>query len=323
MVDFVKIQEVPWKNMGKHYEDSQLPRSSSEIVEQADLDWTVACTKMYTELHPSVPNYYTVYREDNNDILGVVNRYNPIMVQNRNTFNMIDPMLGNKVDIETAGAFNRNVQVFGCFKVRDQFKILDDDVQPYFLVCNDHLKVDGKVTVLFTPVRIICQNTLTAALGQTSMKFRVYVSDDDYKNQEIARSIFDHMEDAHARLTSRMNKFATLKIDSTQVEKILDKFYPYERDSAGYILMNKKNDSIETTRQLITDTCMEAEDLQNYKGTFYQLFNGFADFSQHYYRNLDHSYDVNYRMRLLPTLGTGTEADKLLKLNQIAKDLAA
>ena len=276
---------------------------------------------MFTEIHQSVPYYHVIYRTDTNDILGVANYCNPQLVQNARTFNMIEPLAGNKIDIETAGSFNGGKDVFGCFKVRDSFKILDDDIQPYFLVYNDHLKVDGKVTVLFTPIRVVCQNTLTAALGQTTMKFRVWVSDDDYTNQEIARSIFDNMAVAHDRLTGRMEYFASKQIDKITVEKVLDEFYPFERDETGSVLMNRKNDNVQAIRDMITEDCMEADDLQNYKGTFFQLFNGFADFSQHYYKNLDNSYDINYRMRLIPTLGTGTEADKLIKLNKMAKEL--
>lgn len=321
MVDFVKIREVPWKNMGKHFDS--LPVTSEDIVNQSDLNWEVGAAKMFTELHQSVPYYHAIYRTDTNDILGVANYGNPQLVQNARTFNMIEPLAGNKIDIETAGSFNGGKDVFGCFKVRDSFKILDDDIQPYFLVYNDHLKVDRKVTVLFTPIRVVCQNTLTAALGQTTMKFRVWVSDDDYTNQEIARSIFDNMAVAHDRLTGRMEYFASKQIDKITVEKVLDEFYPFERDETGSVLMNRKNDNVQAIRDMITEDCMEADDLQNYKGTFFQLFNGFADFSQHYYKNLDNSYDINYRMRLIPTLGTGTEADKLIKLNKMAKELLA
>ena len=48
-----------------------------------------------------------------------------------------------------------------------------------------------------------------------------------------------------------------------------------------------------------------------------------ADFVQHYYAKLDNSYDINYRMKLIPSLGTGTEADKLIKLNSMVSEFLA
>lgn len=322
MVDFMAIKEVPWKNMGKPYTNLEtVPNTSKGLIQVADLDWHVDSAVMFTELHNSVMNYHAIYQVEDNTVIGAVNKF-PSLVQNERMFNMVEDLIRSRISPETAGAFEKHRMVFGCFKVQDKYEILGDNIDQYFIIVNDHLKCDGKVQVVFAPVRIVCQNTLTAALGMNTLKFRVNVSDDAYINREIGRSIFDHLEVANHRLEVRMEKFARSKISEDDINKIFDKFYPFETDSTGDLLLNRHNENVQTYRDTIRD-CMEADDLSDYRGTVFQLFNGMADFVQHYYAKLDNSYDINYRMKLIPSLGTGTEADKLIKLNSMVSEFLA
>ena len=314
----IYVNETPWHGLGVHYDAP--PKSSQEIIEGAKLDWEVDSAEMYTDYHTKVGSYHAIYRKDTNDVLGVVNTARPKLVQNTDTFNAFDSLIDKSIDLETAASLGNGENVFGCFKVREQYKIIDDAVDHYFVVLNEHLKVDGKVTVLNTPVRVVCQNTLSAALTRNFYKLRVPVTSDTGANMEIASRIISSVGEAIQCLQKRAEKMVSAKIDRSYVETVLDELFPYVSalDSDTY---SRANETTSMIRETFLTQCMGADNLANYRGTAYQVFNALTDFETHYFKQVDKAYDLNHRMKLLP--GIGTESGVTAKYLNLQKKLIA
>lgn len=130
---------------------------------------------MYAEDIGSIPGWYTVQRDDTKQVLGVISSGYPNPVANVDMFNMVDNLLGAELEFQCAGEIDHGRKVFGAFKFLNESKILDDDAETYIIIMNDHLKADSKVTVVFTPVRVVCQNMLMHALykGSTQLEFQL------------------------------------------------------------------------------------------------------------------------------------------------------
>lgn len=300
--DYIYVGESPWGRLGTLYEDSK-PRTSQEIIKVADLDWRVGSTPMYTQYHQSVDRWHCIYKEDEvKSVIGAVNVAYPKLIQNDETFKLIESMLGNKLEVETCGHVNGNEKVFGCFKVMEGAKIFDDDIDQYLVVLNEHLKVDGKITVLYTPIRIVCQNTLAYALNNNVFKVRIAVSADSGINSQICYSINDQINLAYNQLSARSNKYQKVKIGRDEVEHFLDDMFPIMEDPTGSHA--KANEQQEISRETFLQECMNRPDLNNYRGTGYQLFQASMDFFQHYKTSSDKVYDLSYRMSLLPGQGS-------------------
>lgn len=286
------VREVPWHGLGHQYMEP--PTTPEEIITGAELGWSVNHIRMKTDLHESVGGYHAIYREDNNTVLGVVNKSRISHVQNSDMFNSFVDIIGKEVDVETAASLGIGETVFGCFKIKEQFKVLDDTVDHYLVVVNDHLKCDGKVTVLNTPVRVVCNNTLSEALSNHSAKIRIPLSSDSSINAQMARKIIASSQSAIEDLSTSAEKMVETKVDKAYVEKVLDELFPYIQSSDG-TSHERANEAIAMKRNMFV-SCMGADDLANYRGTEYQVFNAITDFSQHYYSNPDKSADLNYRM---------------------------
>ena len=119
-----------------------------------------------------------VYRKDTLLPLGIVgNKYTP--VQNIESLNFIYGILKQNPDIkerkdiviETAGVLGNGERIFVTAKLPMGFKIGEetDGTEMYIVFTNSH---DGtsSLTAMVTPIRVVCNNTLTAALGNYKSK---------------------------------------------------------------------------------------------------------------------------------------------------------
>lgn len=318
------VGETPWHGLGHKYETP--PATAAEIITAAELDWTVNVEKMKTDLHPEgIFGYHSIYREDTNHVLGVVNRAVPRLVQNTEAFNAFQDLLGTEVTVETAASLGHGEIVFGCFKINQGYTLLDDAVDHYFVVMNDHLKADGKVTIMNTPIRVVCQNTLSSALSANNQKVRIPVVSDSNVNAELARKIISCADHCSTQLNGFAAKLVKQKVSRDHIEMMLDELFPYVKITDDNVDSShiKANETVDIIRDTFLTECMGADNLGNYRGTQYQVYNALTDFSQHFYKSVDKAYDLNYRMKLLPGMGADTPASLVTKYLKIKDKLVA
>lgn len=314
------VGETPWHGLGTRYESA--PTSAEEIIKGAHLDWTVAADTMMTEHHDKVQNYHAIYREDNNQVLGVVNKQYPRLVQNTDAFTAFDNLIGSDVSVETAASLGLGEKIFGCFKINEKYKVVDDEIEHYLVVFNDHLKADGKITILNTPVRVVCQNTLSAALQNNLLKYRISCSHDEAINESLAKHVLEAAERSKKMLQDEAETLLSRKVSREDVEKILDELFPYIKVD-GESEHNRANERTAMIRETFLTKCMGADNLANYRGTHYQVFNALTDFTQHYFKNTEDGLDLESRMKLLPGSGAESASAKVSKFLTLSSKLVA
>ena len=314
------VGETPWHGLGTRY--ASAPTTAEEVIRGAHLDWTVAADPMFTAHHDKVQNYHAIYREDADFVLGVVNKQYPVLVQNVDAFSAFDNLIGSDVSVETAASLGFGERVFGCFKINEKYKVQDDEIEHYLVVFNDHLKADGKITVLNTPVRVVCQNTLSAALSDNLLKYRIKCSHDDAINSSLASHILEASKKSKKALIERSEELLSRKVTRETVEKILDELFPYIKVE-GESTHTRANERTAMMRETFLTKCMGADNLANYRGTHYQVFNALTDFTQHYFKNSDNGLDLESRMKLLPGSGSESASSKVSKFLSMSGKLIA
>lgn len=171
--------DVPWHGLG-----TRVPKwvTAEKMIRAAGIDW-------YVELRPargakqinSKREYsrYEVVRvprpstEEAEVLLGVVSRrYQPL--QNVEAFEFFDPIVGEKkAYFETAGALGEGERIWVMAKMPEAMQIVPgDECLKYLLLSNTHTG-EGSVTVKFTSVRVVCQNTLIMAMEDGQKAYRV------------------------------------------------------------------------------------------------------------------------------------------------------
>jgi phage/plasmid-like protein (TIGR03299 family) len=97
----------------------------------------------------------------------VSNDWNPI--QNHEAFNFFDEYCrAGDMDMHTAGSLRDGQIVWALAKVKESFELFKgDQVDSYLLFTNPH-RFGQCIDIRFTPIRVVCNNTLTLALESSS-----------------------------------------------------------------------------------------------------------------------------------------------------------
>jgi phage/plasmid-like protein (TIGR03299 family) len=171
---FFTRKEPAWHNLGVVVERAL---TSEEAIKAAGLDFEVRKYPCYINSQAhfltgnkiSVPNTFALVREDTLDVLNkpgktVTKTYE--VVQNVEAFNFFDSIIGSKQAIfETAGALGLGERVFITAKLPGNIKSAnpDDIIDKYLLLTTSHDGA-GAIEAMFTPIRVVCNNTLNLAL---------------------------------------------------------------------------------------------------------------------------------------------------------------
>lgn len=319
LTTLIRSDGLPWTGLGTRYETH--PKTSDEIVTQANLNWEVAAAQLYSNEFGPAEGYYEIYRKDNQRRLGVVKAARLMQVQNIDMFKSIEPILQNgTVTLDTSARFGNTDNVFGTFEIAQDYSILDDNVKHYLVVINDHMKPDGRITVLNAPVRVACMNVMAEALSKNLYSMRVPVSSELTANRNHASDIIMQAEAAISQLKARAKKMYSQKIEDSGIDKMLDIILPYPELDGITEASTRKAEDIEMQREIFVQEYLNADNLQNFKGTNWGVYQAVADFSQHAWKKVDSAYNLDARMKKLPRLGEKTLVQKYL---EFAKDLIA
>jgi phage/plasmid-like protein (TIGR03299 family) len=154
--------EAPWHGLGLRVEGALTVANAMRL---AGLNWEVGLKPLVTVDGDEVTHRAT-YRKSDGRILGVVGpAYTPL--QNVEAFNFFDPILqAGEAELETAGSLRGGKRIWVLARVNRAPSVIvpqaGDVVEKFVLLSNGH---DGTlaVSVGFTPVRVVCANTLAMA----------------------------------------------------------------------------------------------------------------------------------------------------------------
>lgn len=167
------VGKRPWHGLGVTL--AEAPKTAQEALEIAGCAWMVDKEDLYlgngrrvqvtgsvSAGNDGLPG--AIVRRDTQEILGVVGpAYTPF--QNHEMAALFEPLVASgELRIETVGSlFNgRRVWMLGKFGSNAQIDNGGDEVAKYLLLAHGH---DGQFAVRFgfTPIRVVCWNTLSAA----------------------------------------------------------------------------------------------------------------------------------------------------------------
>jgi phage/plasmid-like protein (TIGR03299 family) len=161
------VGDVPWHGLGTKVNPDLTPDQFQKV---AGLDWTVEKQPLMTPNGVKVPNKEALVRSSDNSVLDVVGTgWNP--VQNSEAFEFFhDYVMAGDMEMHTAGSLKGGQMVWALAKTKESFELFNGDVTDnYFLFTNPH-QFGKSINIRMTPIRVVCNNTLTLSLSQESDK---------------------------------------------------------------------------------------------------------------------------------------------------------
>ena len=157
--------QLPWHGLGVKVIDDLSPE---QMMQKAGVDWTVEKQDMITSGGSTVKSKQALVRSSDGEVLDVVGKgWNP--VQNAEAFNFFEEYVrAGDMQMHTAGSLNGGKMVWALAKTNESFELFNGDVtENYFLFSNPH-EFGKAIDIRMTPIRVVCNNTLTLSLSQDS-----------------------------------------------------------------------------------------------------------------------------------------------------------
>jgi phage/plasmid-like protein (TIGR03299 family) len=274
-VEFFSAVTKGWHQLGQ---TTEAKVTAAEAIKVAKLDWEV---EQVPCLHQGidgellqVPDNYIVRRKDTLAPLSVMSsRYTPI--QNQEVFDFADSIIGEGQAVwDTAGSLAGGRKIF--MQVELEGKLFlnsnpDDTTVKKILFISSH---DGSKALqgMITPYRVVCQNSMNAALRNHTNAFKVFhrknyqsKKDEAAKVLELAHAYFDDLQVV-------MNQLAESEVTTSYVDGFIGALLPASREEVPTRTENRRNELVNL--------------FQNGRGnngrTKWDLFNAVTEYVDHH-----------------------------------------
>ena len=211
--------------------------TAAEVMAAAGLDWNVAKCELVAKMpihtdrpedngfifgsnnYVECPNAFATYRTDYNIPLGIVKeRYTP--VQNTEAFTFFDSAIGkDKAIWQTAGFFGNGERIFVSVKLPKNIFVQGDPIENYLVFTTSHDGSSG-VKILFTPIRIVCQNTLNAAIDSSTNYVSFRHTKSVHSNLDIAAEILGICDNKIVALQESFNAMKKIRMSDEKAQQI-------------------------------------------------------------------------------------------------------
>ena len=217
--------DVPWHGLGKKVPEDLSPE---QMLKAANLDWTVEKRPMFftdANNNPVMTKSRALVRSTDSKLLTVVSEeWNP--VQNIEAFEFFNDFVSaGDMNMHTAGSLKEGKMVWALAKINDSFELFGGDkVEGYLLFSNPH-EFGRSIDVRFTPIRVVCNNTLTMSLNEDA-KFSVKTNHRSKFNADQVKETLGIAKDRLSHYKEQAQFLGTKKFSNETITEYFNRVFP-------------------------------------------------------------------------------------------------
>jgi phage/plasmid-like protein (TIGR03299 family) len=265
--------DVPWHGLGTAVPSDLTP---AQMLEAAGLNWTVEKVPAFVTIAGEQVKIgqSALVRSFDDQILDVVSDdWNP--VQNEEAFEFFnDFVAAGDMEMHTAGSLQDGKIVWGLAKVKESFELFKgDQIDSYLLFSNFH-KYGYSTDVRFTPIRVVCNNTLTLSLS-SSVERMAKISHRKVFNGDNVKEMLGVAKDKLATYKEMASFLGSKRYNDENIVEYFCRVFPVSGSNE-----NKKKE-MSKNAQLSMDVLMNQPGTEYAPGTFWQAFNAVTYVTDH------------------------------------------
>ena len=280
------INDRAWHLTGKEVNHAM---TYEEAIKESHLDYNVATRRLkvsYKKKDIFVPGKMATINEGNGEILGEVSSTYHV-VQNIDAFGFFTDIVGKKEAIfETAGALGKGEKIFVSAKLPSYIKVGGKDViEKYLFLTNSH-DGWGALQAAFTPIRIVCNNTLNAALANCSNRVVIRHTKNAKDAIDNAKNIMKIVDTRTKDLEQAYQQMAKVKITDEElldfIKKVMVKPLPQKEQISNeeYVAQYSKRSLNLVDSIFEYSQSNESQLLETTKGTAFGAYNAITGYFQ-------------------------------------------
>jgi phage/plasmid-like protein (TIGR03299 family) len=270
--------EVPWHGLGVEVSNDLTPL---QMMQKAGLDWRVEKVDAYVDINGEqvrTGQQALVRTSDSTILTNVTDAWNPL--QNEEAFDFFaEYVAAGDMEMHTAGSLRNGQMVWALAKVKESFDVFGDDrVDAYFLFSNPH-QYGKSIDVRFTPIRVVCHNTLTMSLQQSADR-SVKVGHRTVFDPDQVKSDLGLAHEKFAKYKEMAQFLGSKRFTVENLISFYDEVYPSTSRTAEKVAATKVEELSRSAR-MCYDALETQPGAQYGEGTWWQAFNSVTYVTDH------------------------------------------
>lgn len=277
-VSYAYQGSTPWHGLGTRTTGIT---SVEQALQAAHLDWQVGLEPLFLADGRKVDDRKAVVRDKDRRVLGTVGpSFTPL--QNADAFGVLDEACRDHgVTIESIGALGLGGRTFALAKLPETVTpTAGDDVRGYFLITNGH---DGSLgyTARCTPIRVVCQNTLSVALragsGLISIRHTKSIGDRKHEVERLVNALVRNFTETGQTFA----QLAQQRLTREQVIAFVERVLPADKQGEVTDALARKRVIVHDLVYTGKGADLAGSDLRTGDSTPWAVYNAFTEYVDH------------------------------------------
>lgn len=219
------VGDTPWHGLGKRVPADVSPE---QMLTSAGLNWSVDKKQLSfadSQGNMRLTDSYALVRSTDSKVLTVISdNWNP--VQNIEAFEFFnDFVTAGDMAMHTAGSLKGGKMVWAMAEIKESFELFGGDkVEGFLLFSNPH-EFGRSIDIRFTPIRVVCNNTLTMALDSAS-KYAVKVNHRSKFDSERVKETLGIAKDKLAKYKEQAQFLGQKKYSKETLTEYFNRVFP-------------------------------------------------------------------------------------------------
>ncbi len=298
IASFASARTHAWHRLGQVLPDSM---TAEDALSAANLaGWNVRKVPEYAQLDPTITDEgvtpgaqlvtgkFSTIRT--NPVTGGVNLLGSglgegyTVIQNEENADILNALVDESgAHFETAGALQGGRKVFLTMKLPRSIELAGSggtDVTNLYLVAENSHDGSSAFRVMVTPVRVVCANTLRAALGRATSQYSIRHTANASKNLQAVREALGMTWRYVDTFESELEKMIHADLRPSDATKKLRKVFRFDQEPGTVTDRTEKNQNerIDHVMKLWTSS----DTLDGFHGSRYGLYQAVAEWADHF-----------------------------------------